>query len=300
MEDMFLYFFILLKYTETEQREEEIKIKKIRFTIPYFIKEKIKEDEIHFNLLTGEIGNKLFNYYSNKEVGNLNIKFSKGEIIQFNLNKLNDELYYIVLKEHEVQNEAEFFRNIFLKYLDNPRYIREQILFSEIFEKLQLALKEKKKVYIKYSGEIRTINPYFLKVAPGEDRTYIFSYCEKNKDYRNYRVANIENISLSKYDIEIKDLEYINNIDKNFDPFLSFGKNITIKINREGQKLFERVILNRPKILEKKGDIWLLECTNRLAKIYFPQFLANVEILEPFDLREWFRKELKKSLDRYL
>ncbi|MEG1808196.1 MAG: hypothetical protein RR265_08695, partial [Cetobacterium sp.] len=83
-------------------------------------------------------------------VENLDIKLSKGEILQFNLNKSNDELYYIILKEHEVQNEAEFFRNIFFKYLDNPRYIREQILFSEIFEKLEIALKEKKKVNIKF------------------------------------------------------------------------------------------------------------------------------------------------------
>ncbi|MEG0237365.1 WYL domain-containing protein, partial [Cetobacterium sp.] len=186
---------------------------------------------MYFNILTGEIGNKLFNYYSNKDVENLDIKLSKGEIIQFNLNKSNDELYYIILKEHEVQNEAEFFRNIFFKYLDNPRYIRERILFSEIFEKLEIALKEKKKVNIKYSREIRTINPYFLKVTPGEDRNYIFSYCEKNEDYRNYRIANIENISVSKYNVEIKDLEYINNINKNFDPFLSFGRNVKIKIN---------------------------------------------------------------------
>ena len=105
---------------------------------------------------------------------------------------------------------------------------------------------------------------------------------------------------MSKYDVEIKNLDYVKNIDKNFDPFLSFGKNITIKINEVGQKLFERVILNRPKVLEKNGDIWILECTNRLAKIYFPQFLSNVEILEPLNLREWFKDELKKSLDRYL
>ncbi|MEG0236506.1 MAG: WYL domain-containing protein [Cetobacterium sp.] len=278
----------------------EYKIKKVRFTVPYFIKEKIKEDEKHFSLLTGEIGNKLFSYYSNKDIENLNINSAKGEIIQFNLNKLNDELYYIVLKEHEVQNEAEFFRNIFFKYLDNPRYIREQILFFEIFEKIESALKERKKINIKYNGEIRTINPYLLKTSSIEDRSYIFSYCEKNEDYRNYRIANIENISLSKYDIEVKNLEYIKSIDKNFDPFLSFGKNIKIKINENGQKLFESVILNRPKVLEKNGDIWILECTNKLAKVYFPQFLSNIEVLEPVDLREWFQKELKKALDIYL
>lgn len=122
----------------------------------------------------------------------------------------------------------------------------------------------------------------------------------QNEDYRNYRVANIENISLSKYDIKIKDQEYIKNINKNFDSFLYFGRNVKIKITEEGQKLFERVILNRPKVLEKDGDIWFLKCTNRLAKIYFLQFLSNVEILEPPDLREWFKKELEKSIVNYM
>ena len=278
----------------------ERKIKKIRVTVPYFIREKLKEDEQHFNLLAGEIGNKLFLYYSNKEVEKSSIGSKKGDVIQFNLNKLNSELYYTVLKEHKVDNEAEFFRNIFIKYLNNPRYIREKILFSENFKKIKLALEEKKKINIKYNKEIRTINPYLLKIAAGEDRCYVFSFCEKNGDYRNYRIANIESISLSKYDIEIKDLEYINNVDKNFDPFLSFGRNVIIKINEEGEKLFEKVLLNRPKVLEKNKDVWTLECTNRLAKIYFPQFLSRVEILEPIELREWFKEKLKKSLDMYL
>ena len=277
----------------------ESKIKKIRVTVPYFIREKLKEDEQHFNLLVGEVGNRLFLYYSNKEVEKSRIGSNKGEVIQFNLNKLNSELYYTVLKEHKVENEAEFFRNIFIKYLNNPRYIREKILYSENFKKIKLALEKKKKINIKYNKEIRTINPYLLKVAPGEDTTYIFSYCEKNGDYRNYRLANMESISLSKCDIEIKDLEYINSIDKNFDPFLSFGRNVTIKINEEGQRLFERVILNRPKVLEKNRDIWTLECTNRLAKIYFPQFLSRVEILEPIELREWFKINFKKLSELY-
>ncbi len=210
-------------------------------------------------------------------------------------------MYYTILKEHKIENEAEFFRIIFMKYLDNPRYVREKILFSENFEKLHLALNEKKKVNIKYSGEIRTINPYLIKVAPTEDRTYVFSYCEKNTGYRNYRVSMIESISLSLNDVEVKDSEYIDNIDKNFDPFLSFGHNVSIKINEDGKNLFERAILNRPKVLEKRdNDIWILECTNLLAKIYFSQFLSNVEILEPVGLREWFKKELENSLNRYV
>ncbi|MGL5592639.1 MAG: WYL domain-containing protein [Cetobacterium sp.] len=171
-------------------------MKKVRFTIPCFIREKIKEDEQYFNLLPGEIGNKIFSYYSNRDVENLEIGSGKGKIIQFNLNKLNSELYYNVLKEHHVENEAEFFRNIFFKYLSNPIYMREKILFFENLKKLELALKERKKVNIKYKKKIQTINPYLIKIEPTEGRMYVLSYCEQNTAYKRYRISDIEKIVL--------------------------------------------------------------------------------------------------------
>ena len=274
-------------------------MKKVRFRVPYFIKEKIKEDEGHFNLLAGGMGNKIFAYYSNKEIEEQQIKFKNEESIQFNLNKENDEIYYITLKEHKVENEADFFRNLFLKYLNNPRYLREQILFEDVFKKIEKAIQEKKKINIKYMKEIRTVNPYFIKTSPGEDRSYLFCYCEKNQEFRNYRIANIENVMISKNDVEIKNEEYIKNIDKNFDAFLSYGKNIKIQITKTGEKLFERALLNRPKVIEKNGNIWELQCTNRLAEIYFPQFLSEVKILEPKELREWFKKEIERTKKLY-
>lgn len=275
----------------------EIKIKKIRFTVPYFMKEKIKEDEEHFNLLAGEIGNKIFSYFSNKEVEEAAIKTNKGEIIQFNLNKSNTELYDIVLKEHKVIVESEFLRSLFFKYLDNPRHIREKILYADIFDKVEEALEERTKINIKYNGEIRSVHPYFVKISQGEDRSYLFCYCDKNSSYRNYRIANIQSATLSKNKLEEFDSEYIKEIRKKFDPFLSYGKKVSVKFTLEGEELYKRAILNRPKLLEKNKDIWIFECTNKLAKVYFSQFLSKVEILEPLELRKWFKDELKNALE---
>lgn len=275
------------------------KIKKIRFTVSYLMYEKIKEDGKHFNLLLGEIGNRLLNYYSIRNVEKKETKPDKGENIQFNLNKENDEMYDTILKEHGVQNEAEFFRDLFFKYLNNPRYIREEILFHKIFKKINLALEENRKINISYNREIRTVHPYFIKEELGEDRSYLFCYCEKNQDYRNYRIANIEKVILSKNQKNIFNEEYIKAIRNNFDPFLSYGKEVRVKMNEKSKKLFEVAILNRPKLLEKNGNIWKFQCTNRLAKIYFPQFLSDVEILEPLDLREWFKEKFKETAKMY-
>ncbi|MGL4866455.1 MAG: hypothetical protein ACRC4T_25465 [Cetobacterium sp.] len=42
----------------------------------------------------------------------------------FNLDELSYEICYIVLKEYEVQNEVEFFRNMFLKHLIDVTVIK--------------------------------------------------------------------------------------------------------------------------------------------------------------------------------
>lgn len=65
-------------------------IKKVRVTVPYFFKEKLLEDEEYFGLSIGEIGNRIFTYYSDKDIENNEIKIFKGKIIQFNLNKSNE------------------------------------------------------------------------------------------------------------------------------------------------------------------------------------------------------------------
>lgn len=46
------------------------------------------------------------------------------------------------------------------------------------------------------------------------------------------------------------------------------------------------------------GD-YTFECSEKLAKIYFPQFLAEAEILEPRELRLWFKEEFERAAKVY-
>lgn len=275
-------------------------MKKVKFTIPYFSYEKIKEDEAHFKLKPGEIGNRIFSYYSNKDIEKVEAKSNKGEKIQFNLNTKNNELYDSVIRDHKVQNEAEFWRILFFNYLNNLKHIREKILYKKNFEDLEAAIKDEKMIRIKYKGEFREVHPYFIKTASGEDRSYLFCYCTKNNTHRNYRIANIRDIFISKNNTEFFDQQYIDGVDKNFDPFLSYGRKVTIRFTEAGKAIYERVTYNRPKVLEKLDeDKWIFQCTNKHAKVYFPQFMSEIEILEPQNLREWYVDELEKIIKYY-
>ena len=274
-------------------------MKKVRFTISDFMNEIIKSDSEYFKLQIGKIGNIIFNYYIDKNLNKVELEDSSGEVIQFNLNKSNEEIYFDTLIRNKIETEAEYWRNIFFTYINNLRYKREEILFEKNFKNIEKTLKDGNKIKIKYHNCIRLINPYFVKVSDSESRSYLFCYCEKNNDYRNYRISEIEEIWFTNKKIEVKDKKYIDEVYKNFDPFLSYKNRVKVRFTEKGLDLYEKVLTNRPKLLNIENNIYTFECDNKLAMVYFAQFFSLIEILEPQELREKLQKELENTLKIY-
>ena len=97
----------------------------------------------------------------------------------------------------------------------------------------------------------------------------------------------------------IKDKKYIDDVHKNFDPFLSYKNMVKVEFTEKGVELYEKVLTNRPRLLNKKDGIYTFECDNKLALVYFAQFFSNVKILEPNELKERLKNELKKTIKIY-
>ena len=274
-------------------------MKKVRVTVSDFMNEIITGDSEYFKLPVGRIGNIIFKYYMDKDLNKVELGNFSGEVIQFNLNKKNEEIFMDTLIRNKVEIEAEYWRNIFFTYINNLRYKREEILFENKFKDIREAIKIEKKIKIKYHKYIRLVNPYFIKVSDSENRSYLFCYCEKNNDYRNYRISEIEEIWLTNEKNEIRDKKYIDNVRKNFDPFLSYKNRVKVKFTEKGIELYEKVLANRPRLIEEKDGIYTFECDNKLAMIYFAQFYSKVKILEPEELKTILKKELKKTIEIY-
>jgi transcriptional regulator len=274
-------------------------MKKVRVTVSDFMNQIITGDSEYFKLPVGRIGNIIFKYYMDKDLNKVELGNFSGEVIQFNLNKKNEEIFMDTLIRNKVEIEAEYWRNIFFTYINNLRYKREEILFENKFKDIRGAIKTEKKIKIKYHKYIRLVNPYFIKVSDSENRSYLFCYCEKNNDYRNYRISEIEEIWLTNEKNEIRDKKYIDDVRKNFDPFLSYKNRVKVKFTEKGIELYEKVLANRPRLIEEKDEIYTFECDNKLAMIYFAQFYSEVKILEPEELKTILKKELKKTIEIY-
>ena len=65
--------------------------------------------------------------------------------MQFDLNIANEEVYYDILKENNVEVEAEFLRELFTIYSSKFKYIRELFIFEERVRKILEAIEKEKK-----------------------------------------------------------------------------------------------------------------------------------------------------------
>ena len=274
-------------------------MKKVRITVSDFMFEILKGDSEYFKVPVGKIGNTLFKYYIDKNLSKIKLEESSGKKVQFNLSKENEDVFLGILKGKKAETEAELMSDIFFTYINNLRFKREEIIFNDTFKQIREAIKNNKKIGIKYHSTARIVNPYFIELSSKENRSYLFCYCEKNQDFRNYRISDIENIWNLQNEIYVKDEDYIEAIRKNFDPFLSYGNEIKVRMTEEGKALYERVNQNRPKLLKEEGDIYTFECSDKLAKVYFAQFYDEIEIIEPESLRESFKENFKRTYEMY-
>ncbi len=274
---------------------------KVRVILPEIMFGIIESDAEFFASNKNRMCNQIFAYYSNlAEISKQEINLKPSRTLQFTLNQENLDRFAAVCDTLQIANKAEYFRQVLYLYCNQPRYQRERILFSRNVELVEESIKARRKLRIRYKDEYRIIEPYFLIKSDGETRNYLFCYCEKRQEYCNYRLMNFHAVTtLRNRMIEHFVPEYINQIKHNFDTFLSYGKVIKVRLTDDGFGMYQRNLTHRPKLLAREGDIFSFECSLLKAQLYFPQFMEHAEILEPAELREWFRERFDEVHQLY-
>ena len=276
--------------------------KKIKTTIPHNIYAILEKDIENFNITRNGFYNRIFkNLKHNLKDYEIKMKKSgkQSEKIVVSLNEDNKGDFYEFMRKSGAETDAEFMRSVIMTYITFPPYERERIIYRDKVDFIEEKSENKMKIYIKYKGEFRKIEPYFIAHSIEESHNYIYCWCEKKGIYLNYRISNIEEVKECEELQDRRDEEQIKNLKLNFDPFLSYGSRVKIKISEEGKSFFDRIHYNRPKLIDKQENIYEFECSVTKAKAYFPQFLNKVEIVEPIELREWMREEIRKMSKIY-
>ena len=279
-------------------------MKKIRVTVSEDIWRLLKKDIEEF----GINNNKLCNYILDrlkykKEIETGKLMQSQGraikKIVQFDLNVANKEIYYDILRENDVEIEAEFFRELFEIYSSQFKYIRELFIFEDRVKSILDGIKNKQKIKIRYKKNILNVEPFFIKREEQGDENYLFCYSEEKKEYINYKLKELEIIEILETKIKGKDKKYIESVRKNFDAFLGEFNEIKVKLTDEGKIMLRGLTNYRPKLLREDGNVFIFYTSFENAKLYFRQFLGDAEIIAPLELREEMKIEFLEAYHIY-
>ncbi|MGL4254052.1 MAG: WYL domain-containing protein [Fusobacteriaceae bacterium] len=279
-------------------------MKKIRVTLSEDIWRLIGKDVEEFGINSNRLCNYILDklkYEKNMDIHKL-IENSTGiqkKIIQFDLNSANETIYYDILRENGVENEAEFFRNLFELYTSKFKYQREIFVFMDRVLEILDAIDRKCKMKIIYYGEVYTVNPYFIKREEQGDENFLFCYHCEEKKYLNFKLKDLAVGGILQEKIDFYDKKYIEMVKKNFDPFLGYGNIVKVKLSPKGEGFLKGITNYKPKLKKREGNIYSFEMSNENAKIYFLPFMENAEILSPPELREEMRNSLLSTLKLY-
>jgi hypothetical protein len=214
---------------------------------------------------------------------------------------------------------ATLCRYYFECYVNMPRGRRECFIFRNELDKLNAAAEARTNVSLTYRGERKCVSPCFLAFSPSQVRAYVVVCDDKvecaatGARFHSLRLCHIRGVApdtASKaFHCENFELSHqAETFREHFDPFLCYGQQVKVRLTEQGAERYNRLTTNRPKVIafddlecaEVNGaGTYTFECSEKLAKVYFPQFLSDADVLAPRELRLWFKEQFEKAAGVY-
>lgn len=172
---------------------------------------------------------------------------------------------------------------------------------SILFEKIKNSILEKKVIEFIYfntkgKNSKRTVEP--LKLWFKEKAWYLFAYCHKKKDIRQFKIARIKNLELTceHFERELKkeDLKNQNNMNGK-------GTKIVIEIDKSQayrvyDEFFEESITKKE---NENFEITTEIFENEWLYGYLLSFGEHLKVLKPARIREILAKKIEKMRENY-
>ena len=154
---------------------------------------------------------------------------------------------------------------------------------------------------ITHRGNDYIVEPYFFKVTSEERNNFLFCWIYEKKEYHVFSLSSISKVTPIRFRKNKRhlDLDYIKKVHKKFDPFLSYGNIVKVKLTDQGKIWFKSVNHYKPTLVKIEGDIYYCESSDRKAVLYFSRFYNEAEILEPLSLREKMKTLLEDTVSQY-
>ena len=251
--------------------------------------------------------------------------YQSGHGEKFRINKENLDLLRESLEDEYYDGSAgKYLKAIFEEYATKPTYIREQIFFDEIVEKIRYAISNQKKLKITLNDKVTVKEDkkynrkfYVSSYKIEQDSTKTFNYLigygieiEREGAIEApccFRISRIKKINVQssmggKISKEkAKELDDLL-IERTVMFMSSDPIDIQIRFTDKGLEAFRRQLYMRPRIYTIDKDdkhLYTFRCTEIQAINYFFKFGWDANIISPVELRERIKLRYSRSLKTY-
>lgn len=199
---------------------------------------------------------------------------------------------------------SQYLNDFFSSYLSISRKDRERILFQDIFEELNTAIR--KNSIIRFTSTsapnvIFTVQPYCIAASKEEQCNYLLCLDNETGIPRSFRVSRIRALYSSSDKFipnESRKLE-LQEIARRSPQSTSKGIEAEVRLTEKGLQKFHLVTKNRPDVLRKEGNTLYFHWPKLQLEEYFRRFGKEAVILSPEECRESMRFFYKKAWEAY-
>ena len=199
---------------------------------------------------------------------------------------------------------SQYLNDFFSSYLSISRKDRERILFQDIFEELNTAIR--KNSIIRFTSTsapkvIFTVQPYCIAASKEEQCNYLLCLDNETGIPRSFRISRIRALYSSSDKFipnESRKLE-LQEIARRSPQSTSKGIEAEVRLTEKGLQKFHFITKNRPDVLKKEGNTLYFNWPKTQLEEYFHRFGKEAVILEPDECRESMRFFYKKAWEAY-
>ena len=251
--------------------------------------------------------------------------YQSGHGEKFRINKENLDLLRESLEDEYYDGSVgKYLKAIFEEYATKPTYIREQIFFEEIVEKIRYAISNQKKLKITLNDKVTVkedkkynrkfyVSSYKIEQDSTKTFNYLIGYSieiEKEDAIEApccFRISRIKKINVqSSMGAKIskekaKELDDLL-IERTVMFMSSDPIDIQIRFTDKGLEAFRRQLYMRPRIYTvDKNDkhLYTFRCTEIQAINYFFKFGWDATVISPIQLHEKMKLRYSRSLKTY-
>lgn len=214
------------------------------------------------------------------------------------LKNCSEEVYY---GNYDIE---KYFKAVIEEYADKPFFEREKIYYKKRIDKIEEAIANKAKIWIKVGERRDVVSPY--RVQENKEQTYNYLIAiHDDKRTCCYRLSNLEDFDIdygSHTIINSKTKKIIeNDIAKKGVEFLTDDvRFIKVKLSPAGEKYYKSRLHLRPEYIKNINDnVYIFNCTARQAEYYFFNFGEDAIIIEPTELADKMKKRYQNAYNEY-